>query len=165
MLTKPVPYDLCVGDPISCWETVGSTPIYHSVLNVKTVVAAFNQEKALVGAFSVIVKTKCKTDGALHSTIGDIILQNTKIFTATWYERACYYCGLLYYSECYYWRYYSLVLLQFGRVCSAQCVVCISVLWLGGILAGVRWRAQLCKQQLHRPAPEVGLFCMKWETV
>ena len=30
---------------------------------------AFNQEKALVGAFSVIVKTGCGTDGALHSTI------------------------------------------------------------------------------------------------
>ena len=27
---------------------------YNSVLNVKAVVAAFNQEKALVGAFSVI---------------------------------------------------------------------------------------------------------------
>ena len=26
------------------------------------------QEKALVGAFSVIVKTSCGTDGALHST-------------------------------------------------------------------------------------------------
>ena len=32
MLTKPpVPYDLCVVDPISHWETVGSTPVYHSV--------------------------------------------------------------------------------------------------------------------------------------
>ena len=31
-------------------------PVYHSVLNVKVVVAAFNQEKALVGAFSVIVQ-------------------------------------------------------------------------------------------------------------
>ena len=30
--------------------------------------SAFNQEKALVGAFSVIVKTECETDGALHST-------------------------------------------------------------------------------------------------
>ena len=30
--------------------------IVHSVLNVKAIVAAFNQEKALVGAFSVIVK-------------------------------------------------------------------------------------------------------------
>ena len=35
---------------------------------VKAVVAAFNQEKALVGAFSVIVKTDCETDGALHGT-------------------------------------------------------------------------------------------------
>ena len=32
------------------------------------VVGAFNQEKALEGAFSVIVKTGCGTDGALHST-------------------------------------------------------------------------------------------------
>ena len=40
----------------------------HSVLNVKALVGAFNQEKALVGAFSVIVKTNCETDGALHST-------------------------------------------------------------------------------------------------
>ena len=31
---------------------------------VKAVVAAFNQEKALVGAFSVIVKTDCETDGS-----------------------------------------------------------------------------------------------------
>ena len=29
----------------------------NSVLNVEAVVAAFNQEKVLVGAFSVIVKT------------------------------------------------------------------------------------------------------------
>ena len=36
---------------------------------MKAVVAAFNQEKAIVGAFSVIVKTDCETDGALHSTI------------------------------------------------------------------------------------------------
>ena len=33
----------------------------NSVLNVKAVVAAFNQEKALVGAFSMIVKTDCET--------------------------------------------------------------------------------------------------------
>ena len=31
---------------------------------VKAVVAAFNQEKALVGNFSVIVKTDCETDGS-----------------------------------------------------------------------------------------------------
>ena len=35
---------------------------------MKALVGAFNQEKALVGAFSVIVKTSCGTDGALHST-------------------------------------------------------------------------------------------------
>ena len=40
----------------------------NSVLNVKAVVAAFNQEKALVGAFSVLVKTGCETDGSFHST-------------------------------------------------------------------------------------------------
>ena len=35
---------------------------------MKALVGAFNQKKALVGAFSVIVKTDCETDGALHST-------------------------------------------------------------------------------------------------
>ena len=39
---------------------------------LKALVGAFNQEKALalalVGAFSVIVKTHCETDGALHSS-------------------------------------------------------------------------------------------------
>ena len=32
---------------------------YSGVSNVKALVGAFNQEKALVGAFSVIVKTGC----------------------------------------------------------------------------------------------------------
>ena len=35
---------------------------------MKALVGAFNQEKALVGAFSVIVKTGCGTDRALHTT-------------------------------------------------------------------------------------------------
>ena len=35
---------------------------------MKALVGAFNQEKALVGAFSVIVKNGCGTDGALHGT-------------------------------------------------------------------------------------------------
>ena len=35
---------------------------------MKALVGAFNQEIALVGAFSVIVKTGCETDGPLHST-------------------------------------------------------------------------------------------------
>ena len=38
---------------------------------MKALVGAFNQEKALVGAFSVIAKTGCGTDGALHSTSGN----------------------------------------------------------------------------------------------
>ena len=38
------------------------------LIAVKMLVGAFNQEKALVGAFSMIVKTGCGTDGALHST-------------------------------------------------------------------------------------------------
>ena len=38
---------------------------------MKAVVAAFNQEKALVGAFSVIVKTDCETDGSFYSTRRD----------------------------------------------------------------------------------------------
>ena len=58
MITNPpVPHDLCIVDiPISCILTVGSTPVQHSVLNVKALVGAFNQEKALGGAFSVIVQ-------------------------------------------------------------------------------------------------------------
>ena len=42
---------------------MGSTPVEHSVLNVKALVGAFNQEKALV-----IVKTACETDGSICGT-------------------------------------------------------------------------------------------------
>ena len=35
---------------------------------MKALLGAFNQEKALVGAFSVIVKTDCETDGSFYST-------------------------------------------------------------------------------------------------
>ena len=35
---------------------------------MKALVGTFNQEKALVGAFSVIVKTGCATDGSFYST-------------------------------------------------------------------------------------------------
>ena len=35
---------------------MGSTPVQHNVLNVIAVVAAFKQEKDLVGAFSVIAQ-------------------------------------------------------------------------------------------------------------
>ena len=40
---------------------------FSSVLNVKALVGAFNQEKAL-GAFSVVVKTGCGTDGSICGT-------------------------------------------------------------------------------------------------
>ena len=46
----PVPYDLCVSVPISRLLTVGL-------------------RQALVGAFSVIVKIDCETDGSFNSTI------------------------------------------------------------------------------------------------
>ena len=42
---------------------------------MKALVGAFNQEKALVGAFSVIVQTGCGTDGALHSTNNDALVE------------------------------------------------------------------------------------------
>ena len=61
MLTNlPVPYDLCVRVPISCLLTMFRrlfSLVVNIVLNVKALVGAFNQEKALVGAFSVIVKS------------------------------------------------------------------------------------------------------------
>ena len=34
-------------------------------MNVKALLGAFYQEKALVGAFSVFEKTDCETDGAV----------------------------------------------------------------------------------------------------
>ena len=63
MLTKlPVPHDLCVADPnsrlLTTYRGVNArlARCLKSVLNVKVLVGAFNQEKALVGAFSVIVQ-------------------------------------------------------------------------------------------------------------
>ena len=46
---------------------------------MKALVGAFNQEKALVGAFSVIVKTSCETDGSFYSTNGDLFHIWTRI--------------------------------------------------------------------------------------
>ena len=42
---------------------------------------AFNQEKALVGGFSVIVKTDCETDGSFYSTSLHLQLSTPRIFT------------------------------------------------------------------------------------
>ena len=61
-----------IGTPTHChW----STSIYHSVLNVKALEGAFNQEKALIGGFSVIVKTGCGTDGSFYSTTLQLSIQ------------------------------------------------------------------------------------------
>ena len=58
MLTNlPVLYDFCIVDPILHLLTMGSKPVQHSVLNVKALVGAFNQEKALIRAFAMIVKS------------------------------------------------------------------------------------------------------------
>ena len=38
---------------------------------MKELVGTLNQEKALVGAFSVIVKNDCGTDGLFYSTNGE----------------------------------------------------------------------------------------------
>ena len=56
------------------WSVASHYSIYQKLaVELQTIhrfslVGAFNQEKALVGAFSVIVKIGCGTDGALHST-------------------------------------------------------------------------------------------------
>ena len=46
---------------------------YNSVLNLKALVGGFYQEKDLVGAFSVIVKTDCETNGSFYSTTTETI--------------------------------------------------------------------------------------------
>ena len=52
----PVPFTIFVlASQFHVYFTVGSTPVKRSFLNVKALVGAFNQEKVLVGAFSMIV--------------------------------------------------------------------------------------------------------------
>ena len=46
----------------------------NSVLNVKAVVAAFNQEKALVGAFSLIMNLRMELFEALELVLGAGVL-------------------------------------------------------------------------------------------
>ena len=40
---------------------------------MKALEGAFNQERALVGAFSMIVKTGCETDGLFYSTSQNVM--------------------------------------------------------------------------------------------
>ena len=67
MLTCPGPAVLCFAlagiFSSAVKRFIGSTIGFHNHR-----VGAFNQEKALVGAFSVIVKTGCGTDGSFYST-------------------------------------------------------------------------------------------------
>ena len=62
-------------DPMVSRRENGTPKHYHkglnSVFNVKVVVTAFNQEKALVGAFSLIVKTDCEI-GIVCSTVSSV---------------------------------------------------------------------------------------------
>ena len=50
---------------------------------MKALEGAFNQEKALVGAFSVIVKTDYGTDGSFYSTTHYIALTLTQQLAVT----------------------------------------------------------------------------------
>ena len=68
----------------------------NNVLNVKAVVAAFNQEKALVGAFSVIVQLHRLTD-LRHYFIPSYLSTDTRPGTATLFI-------WVYYQILEYWR-------------------------------------------------------------
>ena len=60
---------MCSWDPLTIRvNNVRLAWCLNSVLNVKALLGAFNQEKALV----VIVKTDCETNGSFHSTILNI---------------------------------------------------------------------------------------------
>ena len=49
--------------------------VQHSILNVKALDRTFNQEKALVGAFSVIVKT----DGSFAALLPDDVSRTRSV--------------------------------------------------------------------------------------
>ena len=51
---------------------------YSSPTLIALVVGAFNQEKALVGAFSVIVKTDCETDGSSAALVMSGYYEDTR---------------------------------------------------------------------------------------
>ena len=53
---------------------------------MKALVGAFNQEKALVGAFSVIVKTNCETGWIVYTTIPSSPPRRQKSVGRLWLE-------------------------------------------------------------------------------
>ena len=69
---------------------------------MKALVGPFNQEKALVGAFSVIVKTDCETDG---SSAARLLAHPQKLYsrvlhsTAKQMQSAIYFFGILKVSQ------------------------------------------------------------------
>ena len=50
---------------------------------MKALVGTFNTKKALVEAFSVIVKTDCEIDGSFHSTIVIIITGDSLLLSCS----------------------------------------------------------------------------------
>ena len=82
MLTNlPSPYNFCISIAIPCLVNACLAQCLNSVLNVKGLVGALNQEKALVGAFSLIVQLRrlivCSTN---HDTpLGSVILTLTRL--------------------------------------------------------------------------------------
>ena len=71
-----------------------------SVINVKALVGAFNQEKALVGAFSVIVKTGCGTDGSFYSTNLLSCSISHHFLTDDCLGESSLHCNFLFYDNC-----------------------------------------------------------------
>ena len=66
-------------------DTKHLTPVYPSVLNLKALVGAFNQEKVLVGAFSVIVKA----DRSFAALIENCVSSSVNYFhSRTWKLRS-----------------------------------------------------------------------------
>ena len=65
----------------------------NSVLNVKVVVAAFNQEMALVGSFSVIMNLRMELFGALLGSSAVFLVRNSALISANTRRRGSDDCG------------------------------------------------------------------------
>ena len=53
---------------------------------MEALVGAFNQEKALVGGFSVFVKTECETDGLYAALLLAVVFGLVLIYTVAVYQ-------------------------------------------------------------------------------
>ena len=70
--------------------------VLNSVFNVKAVIAAFNQEKALVGAFSVITNLWMELFQALIATLPTNLSSSTHVFSSGFFT-----CPLSHVCYCY----------------------------------------------------------------